>query len=282
MWIVACQHQPIFQSKIIYPVHIFSLVYCKISGNDYDYSLSKDNTLKLQQLILLFISLIWFQACSVSGPVHSYPGEKRPASETARLLTPGPITITKIDGKEVDVPSQDDGMYEIFLLPGLHRIEFKYDVYWGDTTSGMVITSDEVGIETPFHAAKTYKLTYPEPDDLEAAFAMAEKFKARLIEQETGRIVLSRSLAELNERGVQTSLVYSKRDVDQANHSQPNNQPLAKSAQIKPPAGIDVNTATREDAVKRLKFWWLMANEEERKLFRSWTDSLQDSEKKTP
>ena len=88
--------------------------------------------LNIQRIFWLFFSLIWLVACSVSGPVHVYPGKPRPRDEIAQVRVPGPISVTEIDKQKVEVPSQEDGFYEIYLLPGLHRIDFKYDLYVGD------------------------------------------------------------------------------------------------------------------------------------------------------
>ena len=229
--------------------------------------------MNIRRAYFLCFLILSLQACSVSGPVHFYPGEPLGKSETALLQVPGPISLTKIDGKDVDVPSQEDGFYQVYLLPGLHRIEFKYELYWGDPVSGMIVRSEKVGIETPFRAGMKYKLLYPEPNDEAEAYTMANKFEANLLELETGRKVVSRTLEDLNMRGVETALVSTKRDTPQAKES---STPAPVSTDITPPQGIDADTAAREDVVRRLKFWWLMADEQERKQFKQWMQSIED------
>jgi uncharacterized protein YccT (UPF0319 family) len=228
--------------------------------------------LKLR-LLLIFASLIACQACTPSGPVHVYSGQHRPNVETARLLVPGPITVTAVDGKQVEVPSLEDDYYEIFLLPGLHRIDFRYELYWGDATSGGLVFSDVVGVETRFNPGMSYELTYAEPADEEAAMGMANKFKATLVEQQTGRRVDSRTTTELNVLGVKSSLFYTISEANQAESP----KPTSSTTDVTPPPGIDADTAAREDAVKRLKFWWLIADEKERDQFREWMKSVDDS-----
>lgn len=230
-------------------------------------------TLKTQRIFLLLVSLLWLQACStVSGPVHFYSGQPRPNSETARLRVPGPITVKKIDGREVDVPFKDEGFYEIYLLPGLHRVDFKYELYWGDATSGMLVDSDVVGVETRFYAGMNYELTYPVPEELEEAYQMAAEFKAKLLEKETGRQVASRTTAELNEFRIKTPIVVSS---GEATQPKDNRVPIAASTGVTAPTDINADTAVREDTVKRLKFWWLMANEDERNRFKEWMKSVE-------
>ena len=128
------------------------------------------------------------------------PDNHAPDSETARIKIPAAITVVNIDGKEAKVPSKDDGFYDIYLLPGVHRIDFKYELAWGDNVSGMLIRSDVVGVESRFYAGMQYELTYPVPGGQEEAYemAMATEFRAKLIEQKTGRQVPSRSVTELN------------------------------------------------------------------------------------
>jgi uncharacterized protein YccT (UPF0319 family) len=234
----------------------------------------KETALKYQHFVFLIVTLLALQGCNVKGPVHVYSGEPRPTSETALLQVPAPICVEKIDGKDVDVPSNEDGFYEIYLLPGLHRIEFKYELYWGDGTSGMIIASDVVGIETPFNAGMKYSLSYRVPGDEEEAFWMSNNFKATLIEQQTGRKISSRTLEELNQRGVQTTLVYDSQNVEQSGVK---TKPPEENERFTPPPGMDADTASQADAVRRLKFWWLMADQEERKRFKQWMKSLENT-----
>ena len=236
--------------------------------------------MNIQRAYFLCFFIVILQACSVSGPVHFYPGEPLGKNETALLQVPGPISLTKIDGKEIDVPSKEDGFYEIYLLPGLHRIEFKYELYWGDQVSGMIVKSEKVGIETPLRAGMKYKLLYPEPNDAEEAYAMATNFEANLLEIETGRKVISRTLEELNLKGVKTTLVSSKSDTPQPKET--STPPAPAPTDITPPPGIDADTAAREDVVRRLKFWWLMADEQERKQFEQWLQSIESPKKNSP
>ena len=142
----------------------------------------------------------------MSGPVHFYEGAPRPDNETAKILVPGPITVEKIDGKEVDVPSIEEGHYEIYLLPGVHRIDFRYELFWGDPISGMMVTTDDEAFETLFNAGTVYKITYTPPKDAEEAYWLTGSINARLIESETNRKVESHPAGELDEKGITTKL----------------------------------------------------------------------------
>ena len=226
----------------------------------------------LRSFFILFL-LLWLQACaSMSGPVHFYPGEPRNTSETARLNVPGPIIVTKIDGKDVDVPSIEDGFYEIYLLPGVHRIDFKYEQFWGGNLDSVLIKSDVVGIESQFFSGMNYELTYAVPGGVDEASDMSSQFKAKLLETNTGREIESRSIVELNALNKPGSTT---------NTIQPGviAVPMAASTGgVMVPAGINADASVNEDAVKRMKFWWLMADEEERKSFKQWMKSAEQQE----
>jgi uncharacterized protein YccT (UPF0319 family) len=226
----------------------------------------------INRLFPVSVALVWLAACSTSGPVHFYSGEPRPASQTAHVIVPGPITVFAIDGKKVDVPSQEDGSYNIYLLPGVHRIDFRYELYWGSAVSGMIVQSDKVGVETRFAAGKTYEIKYPVPNDETDAHELAANFKASLIERETGRQVAARPVEQLDAHGVKTALVQPSKPAQPVSSPEPSHTSA-------PPAGIDAATAAHEDAVKRLKFWWLMASPEERAQFKGWMKSVEAAEK---
>ena len=242
--------------------------------------------MKIQSMCLLLFALVGLQACSsVEGPVHFYSGQARSNSETARLNVPAPLTVVKIDGREVEVPSKNEGFYEIYLLPGVHRIDFKYELSWGDEVSGMLVKSEVVGVESQFFAGKLYELTYPVPTELEEAYGMTRDFKAQLQEKDTGRQIASRPTTELNEFRSKSPVAKSMSDTTQLKA-----KPLPTvetfgatttkniNAAVQVPTDIKADTVVREDAVKRLKFWWLIANEEERNLFKKWMKSVEDTE----
>lgn len=211
----------------------------------------------------------------VSGPVHFYSGQPRPNSETAQLRIPGPITVKKIDGREVKVPSIEDGFYEIYLLPGRHRIDVKYELNWGGDVSGMFVKSDVVSVETQFSAGMNYELTYPIPQNEDEAYDMSLKFKATLLEKKTGRLVASRTMAEFGAFNINTPIAVSTKETTRSKN---NSVPIAASAIVKVPADINADTVAREDSVKRLKFWWLIANEKERKRFEKWMKLIEKVE----
>ena len=218
--------------------------------------------------------MIGFTACTtVKGPVHFYPGQPRPASETAHLHVPAAITVEKIDGKEVDVPSVLQGFYDIYLLPGQHRIDFKYELYWGNNDNGMLVKSDVVAIRTKFNAGKDYEIRYVVPSDMEQAWTMTRHFKATLLETGTGHQIASIPAEKMNMLPNAPAEAYNSGAIPA-----PSIKTVTTSdnkTAIAVPPGITADKAVHEDAVKRLKFWWLTASPEERKQFKSWMQSVE-------
>ncbi len=211
----------------------------------------------------LFLLLIGFllQACAPTGPVKFFEGQDRPNSEIARVMVPGPITVESIDGREVKVPSKEEGFYELRLLPGKHIIAFKYKLYWGSINSGMLVKSDLAAVDTNFEAGKVYELTYKKPKDEEEAFAFSNDFKATLIDRTSGQ-----KTASFKIKNLEAALL--------ARNTQQNNGAAQTVAAPKTQAMPTADQAVNEDPVKRLKFWWLMASEKERKAFREWMNSV--------
>lgn len=200
------------------------------------------------QYAFIFLTMMLLHACSVKGPVHFYGGQPLAENETAQLTVPAPITVVKIDGRDVDIPSTEEGTYEIYLLPGEHTIQFKYALYWGDNVSGMLVTSEDVGVNSQFKAGEKYKIDYVAPKGQEEAYEMAQTFKAVLKDESTGNQVASVPLTELTLKSINT----------------------AEPVNVSRPETLTADSAVNEDPVKRLKFWWLLTNEEQRKEFKTW------------
>jgi len=205
-------------------------------------------------LTSLLLATLLLTACAPTGPVKFYSGADKPKSEIALVRVPGPITITRIDGREVRVPSQEEGFYELHLLPGRHTLTFKYELYWGAADAGMLLKSKPTTIQAEFRTDRVYELRYDEPRNESEAFSLASDFQATLVEADSGiRVAATAS--------------------DEYPSGFTNAEPVVRDTPVPTPVGGALPTADQaanEDAVKRLKFWWLMADEAEREAFRKW------------
>lgn len=208
--------------------------------------------MNFKNVLLVFLAGILLQACTPTGPVKFYEGAARPAGQIARVKVPGPITVLEIDGREIRSPSTDEGFYELQLPPGAHRLTFRYELYWGSSVSGMIIKSDPVEINHNFAAGKVYELVYEKPASEDEAYTLADDFKATLVETDGSTRIVSRSPDERSVLPPPSTGAITTRTPVVAN-------PMPGAQE-----------AVNEDAVKRLKFWWLMADEAERDAFRKW------------
>lgn len=226
-------------------------------------------------LILLLVSGL-LQACAPAGPVRFYAGQPVSDDKLAIVVVPGPITVHSIDGTEIDSPSQENVNYELHLKPGFHLIAFKYELYWGTPVSGMLVKSKLTGVDTNFQAGKRYHINYRQPSDEDEAYTFLRKFRASLIEPSSGQQFSSYEIEDLN------TVLQTRRSAFYKTHPSVSTDYIAKAVpdhrvQEGPPAVVqsnampDADTAVKENPVKRLKFWWLMANEQERKAFIEWT-----------
>jgi len=221
--------------------------------------------MKFRVMLFLLLSTGLLQACYPTGPVRFYEGDARPASEIAKVKIPGPVTVKSIDGREVRVPSKEKGFYELQLPPGKHLVVFKYVRYWGTSETGLLIKSPLAAVDTEFRAGEVYELTYTRPKDEDEAFEFVGEFNATLVNLSSGKKTASFKVKDLD------TLLATRAMIQDSNRPSP-------SAAASPMSAMpSADQAVQEDPVKRLKFWWLMADEKQRKEFSEWMKSATPS-----
>ncbi len=219
-------------------------------------------------LSLLLFSSVLLMACSATGPVKFYSGPALPKDQLAIVVVPAAITVLSIDGKDVKSPSKETGTYEVQLTPGHHLIAFRYELFWGPIDAGMLVKSKLIGVDARFEAGKTYELRYKVPRDYEQATNYLSEFHARLIDVNSGQQYESYKIRNLD------AIVAAKL----GNTTAPASAQMTKT--VTTPAvtpQLSADTAVNEDPVKRLKFWWLMANKQQRQEFTEWMKTANES-----
>lgn len=233
--------------------------------------------------IFMLACTLLLSACLTTGPVQSYSGSPRQDNQIAQLVVPGAVSLDSIDGEEFTSPPDSTGKYEIHLLPGRHILVFKYTVNWGDPTSSTVVTSNLAAFDAIFGPGKVYKLEYPEPQSEFEAIELRNKFIPVISHPGSGQKFQSRRITNRDAIMISVNEMRSQTELSDINVSKPVvdinklNSEKSKSAEMKSQALPDVETAVKEDTVKRLKFWWLMSNEMEREEFRQWMKSVDES-----
>lgn len=222
--------------------------------------------MKYRAPLLLVLSVL-LAACSATGPVRFYSGPPQPKDKLAIVNVPAAITVLSIDGQEVDSPSKTSGSYEVQLQPGYHLIEFRYELYWGDSVTGMLVKSKDTGVDTVFEAGKTYALRYQKPQGANQAYKFLDDFPATLVDLSSGKQYSSYVIKNL-----EATLIAQKAKAKSAGQT-----PAASMTSATTAAMPNAETAANADPVKRLKFWWLMANKQQRKQFTDWMRSANES-----
>lgn len=224
--------------------------------------------MKYRASILIVFSACLLMACSATGPVRFYQGPPLAKDKLAIVSVPGPITVLSIDGQKVRAPSQETGHYELQLEPGHHLIAFRYELYWGTNETGIMVKSKQIGVDTVFEAGKTYEIRYKVPRNSDEAYNYLTDFSATLLDRNSGQQISSYEIDNLD-----ATLVAKKINANMPTSTQvANTAPAATST-----SPITADTAVKEDPLKRLKFWWLMANESERKQFSEWMKTATES-----
>lgn len=199
--------------------------------------------MKIHHALLAFLTFTSVTACAPSGPIKFYDNAALTQKDLAIVVIPGPITMHSIDGKVVKSPSSETQSYEVHLPPGHHYLVFKYELFWGDMTAGLLIKSKLTGVDTDFVAGRTYDLKYKIPSTESEAFQFTKEFNVTLVDRTSDQQVSS----------------YRIDDIDGFIKS--------KMASTAAPAATP---AVKQNAVKQLEYWWLLANAEERQEFTSW------------
>lgn len=234
----------------------------------------------------LIINVVFLSACAgAAGPIRLYEGPKKPDNEIARFLVPSELEVVAIDGKALEAPYVPDGQYQVELLPGDHQIAVVYSEYWGDDTVGSLVVSDAFYFQFATAAGGTYVFKHNGPEDLvNANFdTLIGDIKIWLEQRKTGQTINAASTSAYGG--------FLARTIRQVATGQGEGTPKAgvpslqtnnaQAASPTLPLPTDTGAASaliaeqiiaQQNALDRLKFWWKMADQKQRKAFQAWTD----------
>jgi len=191
--------------------------------------------------ILFMCVLTALAACVAQGPIKAY--DETSTVDKARLsiiYLPPEIEIVEADGKEYDTPFIETGYNEIHMLPGKHNIAVKYSRFWGDASSGGVVSSKPVVYSFETMANTKYFMKFNKPQDQWSAQVMVRRFSP-WIEQEGGKqLKTEKTMTAHNLLTTGKSATTAKQFV----------------------AG--------KNPFEMLKFWWENANYAEKQEFKKW------------
>jgi uncharacterized protein YccT (UPF0319 family) len=223
-------------------------------------------------------------ASACASPVKSvqvYPGPARPDTEVAKVLVPPELEILTVDGEDIEVPFADVSDYELRLLPGPHELVMVYQKLWGNEAQAKLVVSDAVGVQLDAKAASSYQLEYEHPRNVDAAEQSARDFKVWVVDPATGQRTESyfvESYGPPLNRALRN--VFSKGDKPGTQRATPVPNPAQASVTAgatsasgnsnQDPAVAAEQVIAQQDALDRLKFWWKLADDKQKRAFRIW------------
>lgn len=235
---------------------------------------------------IIIIGGIFLSACaSTNSTVRLYGGSEKPDSEIVKIRVPYELEVLSIDGRKLKTPYVPDGEYLLELLPGKHVFKVIYTEYWGDETSGNIEVSDAFYFQVATTAGSHYVFKHNGPADLVyASFNWSiSDIKIWLVQQETGQTINAASTSTYGNYLTRTlrqaaSGTEEDKPVTDSNTAQKNNTKMTSPTTLKLTAKPDDSSAliaeqiiAQQNALDRLKFWWKMADENQRKAFQAWT-----------
>ena len=235
----------------------------------------------------LIICTITLSACaSIKDPVQVYEGAKRPDSEIVKLLMPYELKVEQLDGKDLDTPYVPGGYYQIHLLPGEHQIMVFYEEYWGDATSGAIEISDIFNFKLTTTAGNRYIFKHTGPTDPVYADSgdSARDINIWVKQQDTGQntqavnrvaggffaSITGQSAGDIK-AGVVETTVKPPATTDITSTSPTVVEPVLAKDDTTSTVLAAEQIISQQDALERLKFWWKMADDKQRKAFQAWT-----------
>ena len=213
--------------------------------------------------------LLMTAACSTvpAGPIRTFePEDVKDPEQISRIYLPPEIEILAFDGSPVETPYVAEGFNELQLLPGKHKIAVFYKKLWGDPASGYIVKSEAAILELKVTKQQDYYLKFEEPENMAEAEALKSNFRPWI------------------ETAGQKRVAKTKRTVDtsfMAYVSGSSNAAIATGGgvmNLTRPDDMSSGNATlsaeeivaRQNPVERLKFWWKLADKQDKLAFQKW------------
>ncbi|MDH3716423.1 MAG: DUF2057 domain-containing protein, partial [Gammaproteobacteria bacterium] len=204
--------------------------------------------------------------CAGKGNVIQTPGTSSLADDAvARVEIPYALTLLAVDGEQVAAPRSDSSS-RARLMPGTRRLRFAYEKNWGNPdTYDWVYSAHVVEIELRARPGVLYRAGYPEPANRHEAVKLAVDLRM-WVDSPDGTRVASRTGAP---HGSPLTRLIRSNSGAATSYTAAASAPAAASG-----TGDSVDQAeallSDQDALQRLKLWWKLASDEQRKAFQQW------------
>ncbi len=247
--------------------------------------------------LLLMLALT---ACAQNPVRKLYEGDKRPESEIAVVRVPIQLEIMRINGQRVDglntlfSPQHKD----LHLLPGEYRILAYYKDLWELNGDGHdLVKTDPALFVVNAKAGASYELGFKEPQSLEEARHLENKFSGYVLNTRTGEKTPTRASGLAFQSGIAGSLgeIAGVQTVEETDKT-PTQSSSSTVAPLKTPeSGSRQNGTggsaheeqaessqadTEQNYLNMLKAYWSQATQDERRAFLEWISKEEASGKK--
>lgn len=241
-------------------------------------------------LLLPLVLTLTLSACAQNPVRKLYEGEERSASEIAVVRVPIELEIMRINGERIEglntlfSPQHKD----LHLRPGEYRILAYYKDLWELSGDGHdVVKTDPALYVVNAKAGNRYKLGFDEPQNLEEARALENKFSGHILNTETGEKTPTRASGLAFKSGIAGSLgeMAGVGTVEQTGETEDPSSASTVAPMAKPASDTDTENAAgsaedspngstepnpEQDYLNMLKVYWSQATKEERRDFLKW------------
>lgn len=200
---------------------------------------------------VLVFTMIFLSACAGTEYTRLYEGDTRPDNEVVKLFVPYELEIVIIDNQEFKTPYTPDGKYQIDLLPGKHNIKLSYKEFWGVSTGGAVVVSDIFYFDFVTVAGTQYEFKHNGPNNL-------------------ARANLDNSVSDIT---VWLSLTGSEQKIQATRrvaYGSYLNRTIGIVDKVETQGSSVIATTAQQDPLKKLQYWWKMADDKKRQFFKEW------------
>ncbi len=149
----------------------------------------------MRALFCIFLA-VFLTACAQQSNVRLYPGNEQASSNLLTVKVPQDLEVTSINGQRVPAANRlIGGEQALELLPGDYEIVVMYKRVFdiGGGMSHEVIRSRNAVVALGGNPGDVWTLHYADPDSLEKARELRNRFEVTAINQRSGERIASRA-----------------------------------------------------------------------------------------
>ncbi|MDH5408065.1 MAG: DUF2057 domain-containing protein [Gammaproteobacteria bacterium] len=202
--------------------------------------------MNILKITISTVLLAMIAGCSGSGPMKAYDeATVTDKNQLAIIYLPPDLEVEEVNGIKQDTPFIETGFNEVHVLPGKHNIVLAYERFWGDAASGHLVSSKPVTLTLDVNAGQKYVIKFKVPKDQWDATLLVSNFRP-WVETKSGQKIATKSTIG--------KVINASTDKTSGSSS-----------------GLSAEEiVARQKPLEKLKFWWKLADKDDRKAFQKW------------